>query len=146
MFTIAYQEYSHKIKKIKELAYIQDIIRNKWLLLTPEEWVRQNFIHYLINEKQYPKTSIAVEKEIITHETKSRFDIVVYNKLNKTSIIIECKNQKVKLTPKILQQILNYQSVVQCKYLILTNGDFVVGWHLQSSIQELNEIPDYNDL
>jgi hypothetical protein len=145
MFSITYSTYDFKIKEVAAQPYIFDIIRKKWLVLTPEEWVRQNFIHYLMVEKKYPKNNIAVEKRIKTFETNSRFDIVVYDDQQKPLLIIECKNRKIQLDDAVVQQVLNYQSIIQSKYLLVTNGDFVVGWLLGNIVQQLKEIPFFED-
>jgi hypothetical protein len=145
MFSITYSTYDFKIKEVAAQPYIFDIIRKKWLVLTPEEWVRQNFIQYLMVEKKYPKNNIAVEKRIKTFETNSRFDIVVYDDQQKPLLIIECKNRKIQLDDAVVQQVLNYQSIIQSKYLLVTNGDFVVGWLLGNIVQQLKEIPFFED-
>ncbi len=144
MFHINYSTYNPKIKKVKDKAFIWDDIRKKWIQLTPEEWVRQNFIQYLIQEKKYPKDRIAVEKQIITHENKSRFDIVVYDKNTKPWMIIECKNLLIELDNKVIQQILNYQSIIQCKYLIVTNGNDAFVWDTIKNKKVEKNIPEYN--
>jgi hypothetical protein len=144
MFTIDYKEYNHKIKGDKEAPYIFDSIRKKWLLLTPEEWVRQNFIQYLIQEKSYPKTIIAVEKLVKLPEVRKRFDIVVYNSLHQPYILIECKRQTEALNEKVWEQILHYQTAVKATYLFITNGHQVMGYHITSSqVLELADLPNY---
>lgn len=140
MFSITYQTYPHQIKNMKDKNYIFDVIRKKWLMLTPEEWVRQNFLHYLITDKDYPRQSIAVEKEIMTFENKKRFDIVVYDEGMQPFLIVECKSQKIALTELVVQQVLNYNSVLQTKYIIITNGNFVVVWDCVKN-QALNNVP-----
>jgi type I site-specific restriction endonuclease len=145
MFSVAYSQYDFKIKEVAAQPYIFDSIRKKWIVLTPEEWVRQNFIQYLIVEKNYPKNNIAVEKKIKTFETNSRFDIVVYDDQQKPLLIVECKNQKIPLDKAVVQQVLNYQSIIQSKYLIVTNGDIVVGWLLGEAVQQLKEIPFFEE-
>jgi hypothetical protein len=143
MFQITYSHYDHKVKEEKGKHFIWDGIRKKWIQLTPEEWVRQNFIQYLIQDKNYPKAKIAVEKQIITHENKSRFDIVIYDEKMKPWMIVECKNQNISLDDKVIQQILNYQSIVQCKYLIVTNGNEVAGWKINECSEVITEMPKY---
>jgi hypothetical protein len=146
MFSIEYKDYGFKIKKINDTAFIFDSIRRKWVVLTPEEWVRQNFIRYLITDLGYPKTVLAVEKQITTFENKSRFDIVVYSTALQPFMIIECKQQKVELNDSVLKQVLNYQATVQCKYIMVTNGDWVAGWDLSDPVKPLEKIPFYNEL
>jgi hypothetical protein len=145
-FAITYQQYNHQIKKVNDVPFVKDIIRNKWLQLTPEEWVRQNVLHYLINDLGYPKTLIAVEKQIKTHQTNSRFDIVVYNKAMEIIMLIECKEQNVPLNDAVINQMLNYQSVLQCKYIVVTNGNSTLAWRTLPMLVSLNCIPCFDDL
>jgi hypothetical protein len=142
MFTVQFPDYPHQIKQRNTKKYIFDIIRKKWLLFTPEEWVRQNILHYLISEKKIPIQRIAVEKEITTFEKKKRFDIVVYDADFKPFIIVECKSQHVMLNTLVLDQILNYNSVLQSKFIIISNGDFFMVWDCINST-ELDFIPNY---
>ena len=111
-----------KIKKNNNSNYIFDIIRRKYLLLTPEEWVRQNFIHYLINHKGYSKNLIGVEKEFRLNGRIFRTDIVVFNNCAEPKIIVECKAPTVKITQQTFEQIANYNRQFKVDYLIVTNG------------------------
>lgn len=124
MIKIEYPPYQPKIKKENGKEYIFDGIRKKWLLLTPEEWVRQNFLQYLIVVKKYPASLIAVEKEIAVGELKKRFDIVVYDSNTIPYIIIECKEMKVDLNVNALFQAMVYNIPLQVKYLVVTNGSY----------------------
>jgi len=114
--------YSFKIIKKKEKFYIFDETRKKNIFLTPEEWVRQHFIQYLIQEKKYPKSLIAVEKEIKVNNLKKRFDILVFNKKGEHEIIVECKSAKIKITQVTFDQIARYNLQLKANYLIVTNG------------------------
>jgi hypothetical protein len=111
-----------RIKKDKEVMHIFDIIRKKYIVLTPEEWVRQHFLHFLIEKKQYPKSLIAVEKEIKVNTLKKRFDILIFNAQGEHNIIVECKSPKVKITQDAFDQIARYNLQLKAKYLIVTNG------------------------
>src|SRR2546422_6389986 len=106
MIKIEYPLYQPKIKKQPGKELIFDEVRKKWVQLTPEEWVRQNFLQYLIQIKHYPATLIAVEKEIKLGELKKRFDIVVYDAGSKPWMIIECKEMNVELNKQVLDQVL----------------------------------------
>lgn len=113
--------YSPKIKKTDKL-YIWDQIRTKYVALTPEEWVRQHFINYLITEKQYPASLIANETQISLNKQRKRCDSVVYdNKLNPL-VIVEYKSPDVKITQEVFDQIARYNIVLKVKYLIVSNG------------------------
>jgi hypothetical protein len=122
MIKIEYPLYQPKIKADNKTEYIFDNIRNKWIVLTPEEWVRQNFLNYLVNTLQYPKVLIAVEKEINIGDVKKRFDIIVFNKATQPWMLIECKEMNVALSQKVLTQIINYNLVIKANFLVLTNG------------------------
>ena len=143
MVQINYPAYNFKIRQEDKNDFIYDEIRRKWLVLTPEEWVRQNFIQYLIEFKKYPASLIAVEKEIKVGELRKRFDIVVY-KNDIPWMIIECKQMNVKLASNVLQQILSYHSQLQASFIIITNGNETRLWHKQQNdFIEINEIPSW---
>jgi len=122
VINIAYPKFDFKIKQRDNKEIIYDEIRHSWIVLTPEEWVRQNFIQYLIQTKKYPASLIAVEKEIAVGELRKRFDLVIY-KNAQPWMIVECKQMDIKLDEKTLQQILTYQSKVQAVFLAITNGN-----------------------
>jgi hypothetical protein len=124
MIKIEYPPYQPKIKKENGKEYIFDGIRKKWLFLTPEEWVRQNFLQYLVVVKKYPASLIAVEKEIAVGELKKRFDIVVYDNNTNPFIIVECKEMNVALNENALFQAMRYNIPLQVKYLVVTNGSY----------------------
>lgn len=114
--------YQFKISKKDEKHYIFDEFRKKNIVLTPEEWVRQHFLQFLVQEKKYPKSLIAVEKEIKVNELKKRFDILVYNTFGKHEIIVECKSPKIKISQATFDQIARYNLQLKAEYLIVTNG------------------------
>lgn len=122
MIKIEYPPYQPKIKKEAGKEYIFDEIRKKWIVLTPEEWVRQNFLQYLIQIKKYPASLIAVEKEIKLGELKKRFDVVVYDCNTKPWMIVECKEMNVPLGKAVLDQVLRYNISLDVPYLVATNG------------------------
>jgi len=143
MISINYPEYPFKIQKEAGKDCIFDPLRKTWVVLTPEEWVRQNFIQYLIQVRQYPASLIAIEKTIQLGELKKRFDIVVY-KNEAAWILIECKEANVSLTEKTLEQILQYQQVVEASYLVMTNGHTTYGAKIETGkLHYLQSLPDY---
>jgi hypothetical protein len=142
MLVIDYPKPEFRIKKEEEKEFIFDGLRKKWLLLTPEEWVRQNFIQYLIRVKNYPSSLIATEKEIQLGELKKRFDILVYNSTHQPWMMIECKGPDIKLNDAVLQQILRYNISVPVSLVIITNGKLTYGWQRKdSNLQLIHEIP-----
>ncbi|HLR38116.1 MAG TPA: type I restriction enzyme HsdR N-terminal domain-containing protein [Chitinophagaceae bacterium] len=133
--SIHYPEPHFRISKSGEKQCIWDSIRKKNLVLTPEEWVRQNFIQHLIQILAYPASLLSIEKEIKVGKRRKRCDIVVYKEA-KPWMIIECKEPDVHIDKKVLNQILNYNMTLQVPYLILTNGPETFGikrsdnqWH-----------------
>ena len=114
--------YELKLKTVEEKTHIFDVVRKKYLLLTPEEWVRQNFINYLNKEKNYPLGLIGVEQMVKYNSLKTRADIVLYNTEGKANIIVECKSPEVKITQDTFYQIAKYNSQLKVQYLIVTNG------------------------
>lgn len=143
MINIQFPAHSFKIKNEKGKEIIFDKCRKQWVLLTPEEWVRQNFLQYMVQVKLYPASLIAVEKEIMLGDIKKRFDIVVY-KNSKPWMIVECKEMEVKLNEAVIKQILNYNIILQVKYLVITNGTSTFALHIQQGKFEwLNNLPDY---
>ena len=142
MIKIEYPAYQPKIKEEGGKELIFDEIRKRWVILTPEEWVRQNFLQYLIHVKKYPASLIAVEKEIKLGELKKRFDIVVYDKHTKPWMIIECKEMNVTLDKTVLDQVLRYNITLQVPYLIITNGSYCMAVMIANGgLKEMDELP-----
>ena len=122
---------------------IFDPIRKKWLLLTPEEWVRQNFVQYLF-QNNYPSSLIAIEKEIRLGELKKRCDIVVYNRNMDPWMIIECKEMTIDLSEKTIEQILRYHITLPASFLIITNGSYSYGFEKKmGQFFEMNRLPSF---
>ena len=144
MVIINYPEPDFRIKKEGEKEFIFDALRKKLLILTPEEWVRQNFIQYLIKTKNYPSSLIAIEKEIQLGELKKRFDILVYDNNHQPWMMIECKAAEIKLDDDVLQQALRYNISVPVQYIIITNGSLTYAWKKESKgLQSIDEIPEW---
>ncbi len=144
MLKIDYPQPEFRIKTENNREFIFDAQRKKWLALTPEEWVRQNFIQYLVKEKKYPLSLIAMEKEIMLGELKKRFDILVYDENHQPWMMIECKAGEVKLSNDVLQQVLRYNISVPVKYIVITNGSFTFGWEKKdSALADLIELPGW---
>lgn len=122
MIKIEYPPYAPKIKNEKGKELIFDPFRKKWIKLTPEEWVRQNFLQYLVHVLNYPVSLIAIEKEIIIGEVKKRFDILVYNSATEPFMVVECKEMNVALSESTLHQALRYNTNMQARFIIITNG------------------------
>ena len=144
MLTISYPEQRFQIKKEAGKEMIFDPLRRKWVWLTPEEWVRQNFLQYLIQVKNYPSSLIAIEKMISLGELKKRFDILVYDKDHQPWMMIECKAPFIKLDATVLQQLLRYHISVPTGFLVITNGEYSFGWEKkQPHLHLLHELPNW---
>jgi hypothetical protein len=145
MIEVQYPEPRFRMKKEGDKTYLFDEIRKAWLVLTEEEWVRQNFLRYLMDVLHYPKSAIALEKEIRVGELKKRFDILVYDAGHQPWMLVECKEPAVKLSEEVLQQVLRYHSAMPCRYLVMTNGDVTMGWEKrEGKLGELGEMPMFN--
>ncbi|NOU60243.1 type I restriction enzyme HsdR N-terminal domain-containing protein [Marinifilum caeruleilacunae] len=114
--------YSFKIKSDLQRKLIFDSIRKKYVVLTPEEWVRQNFIRFLVEEKGYPASLIAVEKKVDVNLLPQRSDIVLYNGKANPVMIVECKASKIKITQDVFNQIARYNMKLRVPFLVVTNG------------------------
>ena len=128
MEVIKYPEPAFRMKKEDGKEFIFDPLRKKWIMLAPEEWVRQNFVQYLLQVKNYPASLIAIEKEIKLGELKKRFDILIYDNNHQPWMMIECKAATVKLDSSVLEQILRYNISIPVRYLVVTNGADCFGW------------------
>jgi len=144
MIKVAYPEPAFRFKKENETEFIFDTIRKQWLVLNEEEWVRQNFIQYLVHSLNYPSAFIALEKEIMLGELKKRFDIMVYNKNHQPWMIIECKATAINLNDAVLQQALRYNVSVPVSFLVITNGHYTYAWEKTArELQQLDEMPSW---
>ncbi len=144
MIIINYPEPAFRMKKENDKEFIFDVLRKKWIGLTPEEWVRQNFVQYLLQEKRYPATLVAIEKEIRLGELKKRFDVLVYNGRHEPWMMIECKAADIPLDDSVLQQILRYNISVPVPFTIITNGNLTYGWQRkENNLELIDELPDW---
>lgn len=114
--------FEYKVKKQNGVVSIYDIIRKKYVVLTPEEWVRQHFIHYLIRERHYPAAWITVEKEIDLYGLKRRFDLVCFDRYSKPYLIVECKAPEITLSQTVFDQVFRYNLTIGAPYVAITNG------------------------
>lgn len=121
--------------------------RRRWVRLTPEEWVRQQFLHRLVEERHYPASLIAVEMPIKVGDAVKRCDAVVYDRQMQPLMLIEFKAETVSLTQKTLDQAVTYNRKLQVPYLVLHNGPRTICIKLQSdSVEFIEEIPSYNQI
>ena len=115
-------QYPLKMKQVGEQQLVFDRIRKKHVVLTPEEWVRQHFVNYLINDLEYPKSLVRIETGLTVNKLAKRTDILVFNQAIEPQLLIECKASHVKLSNRGLEQLAIYNRTIKAKYLVLTNG------------------------
>ncbi len=114
--------YPFKLKQEASAVFIFDEIRKKYLVLTPEEWVRQHLVQYIIREKNYPRSLIKLEGGMKLNTLQKRTDVVVYNTLGEKILLIECKAPSVKITQNVFDQIARYNIVHKVPFLMVSNG------------------------
>ena len=122
MQKLNFPEYQFRLKNSENKVSIFDEIRKKFIILTPEEWVRQNVVQYLLIEKKYPKSLINVEKVLKINGLTKRYDIVVFNNDGTINVLIECKSTDVKISQTVFDQIARYNMILKANYLMVTNG------------------------
>ena len=122
MLKLNFPEYSFRFKNSENKRLIFDPIRKKFMMLTPEEWVRQHTLQFLIQEKGHSASLINVEKQLNLHGTKKRYDIVVFNPNGSIFLIVECKAPTIEINQETFDQIARYNLVTQAAYLMVTNG------------------------
>ncbi len=147
MIKLNLPSFSFKFKSMENKLYIFDILRKKYVVLTPEEWVRQNFAQYLIQNKNYPKSIIAIEKQLNVNNLSKRTDILIFDKNGNPDIIVECKAPSVKIDQKAFDQIARYNLKLNANYLIVTNGlqhFYCKIDHVLKKYHFLKDIPPYH--
>mgnify|MGYP006083421985 CR=1 FL=1 len=122
MQELNFPSYSFRLKSSENKTLIFDIIRKKYVVLTPEEWVRQHVVLFLINEKKYPASLITLEKQLKINGIIKRTDIIVYNIKGTPEILVECKAPSVKISQDTFDQIARYNLTAKSTFLMVTNG------------------------
>lgn len=149
MEQLNFKTYPFRFKNSENKMAIFDIIRKKFILLTPEEWVRQHVVWFLIEEKKYTKSLVNVEKVITLNGLTKRYDIVVYNKNGSIEILVECKAPSVKIDQTTFDQIARYNMVLNANYLMVTNGlehYYCQMDYINKKYSFLKEIPNYKTI
>lgn len=122
MQKLNFPTYSFRFKNSENKISIFDPIRKKYVILQPEEWVRQHCVQFLIHEKRFPKSLINIEKELTINSLKKRYDIVVFNSDGSIHLIIECKAPKIDIKQETFDQIARYNLKLNATYLMVSNG------------------------
>lgn len=147
MQKLNFPTFNFRFKNSENKVSIFDEVRKKFVILTPEEWVRQHVVHYLIVEKKYPKALINVEKQLIQNGITKRYDVVAFKPDGSIYLLIECKAPEIKLNQTTFDQLARYNLILNATYLMVTNGlnhyfceiDFE-----QSKYNFLRDLPEFN--
>lgn len=139
-------DYKFKIKTENKGNYIYDSVRKRYVSLTPEEWVRQNFIRFLTEEKRYPQSLMAVERQIVINGKIFRFDLLVYSKKGEPLLIAEFKAPRITISQSVFDQVVRYNMAIKVKRVLVSNGiqHFICQIDYETnSYRFLDEIPNY---
>ncbi len=147
MQSLNFPAYDFRIKNSENKIHIFDVVRKKFVILQPEEWVRQHVVHQLIRDKKYPASLINVEKQLSINNLKKRYDVVVYNSDGTIQVLVECKSPRIAITQEVFDQIARYNMRLKANYLIVTNG--LNHFYCQMNFEEekytfLKHIPDFS--
>ncbi|MGC3948703.1 MAG: type I restriction enzyme HsdR N-terminal domain-containing protein [Chryseolinea sp.] len=140
--------YEYSLKREGDKVFILDQLRKKYLLLTPEEWVRQHFVHHLINDHRYPKALIKIEGGLKFNSLSKRSDIVIFSREGTPWMLVECKAPDVKLRQATIEQAATYNQTLRASYIVITNGMShiccEIDWTNGSSRQVM-ELPGFDE-
>ncbi len=142
-------DFDFRTRKLNGKTEMFDEFRNKFVVLTPEEWVRQNLLKYLHYEKNIPKGLMAVEKGLLVNRLNKRTDIVIYNKKGNAAMIVECKAPEIKISQDTFEQIARYNMTLKVNYLLVSNGinHYCCKINFEKQQYEfIQNIPDFNQL
>ena len=149
MMQLNLPEYSFRTTQKEGRTFIFDVYRRRWVKLTPEEWVRQHFVRYLVEGKHFPSSLMALERSLRFNQRDFRADVVVFSNSGKPLLVVECKAPEVKITQKVFDQIVRYNFEFQVDFIIVTNGIAHFCCRIDKTNQTyefLKEIPEYNVL
>jgi len=142
-------EYQYKVREANDKYYIFDPLRKKYVTLTPEEWVRQHFINYLIVDKKFPKGLFRIEKLLHYHRLSKRADIIVCNREGDAILLVECKAANQPINQEVFNQAATYNKEILAVTTIITNGLRHFCYQTEFSTQKisfLQNIPSYEEL
>ena len=145
MFKLNLPDFKLTIRKEDGKVWIFDIIRKKYIVLTPEEWVRQHFIHYLINHLKYPKALFRIEGSLTYNKLQKRSDIVIHDRNGNPWMLVECKAPNIKLSQKAFNQVAVYNMTIGAQFVAVTNGmvQYCFEPSAKGEANHLNSFPEY---
>ena len=148
MFKLNLPDFNIKLRKAEGKVWIFDMIRKKFIVLTPEEWVRQHFIHYLINHLNYPKSLFRIEGSLTYNKLQKRSDILIYDRGGKPWMLVECKAPTIKLTQKAFNQVAVYNMTLGAQYIAVTNGrvQYCFEPSVHGEANHLASFPEFPDI
>jgi len=138
--------FAYKIKNSDANSLIFDALRKKYVVLTPEEWVRQHVVHYLIHHLHYPKSLMSIERGTSYNKLQKRTDLCVYNSNGKPHLLVECKAAHVPVTQEVVRQVSVYNQSLQAPFVVITNGLHHYCWQVDHEARRytpLQEIPAF---
>lgn len=143
-----FPDYSFRFKNSENKVFIFDVLRKKFVALTPEEWVRQHCIHFLMQQKNYPATLLNAEKQIKINRRIKRYDIVAFKPDGSVGLVVECKSPSVSITQEVFDQIARYNGVLDADFLMVTNG--LKHYFCRMDYEEekyvfLSDLPEYKE-
>ena len=147
MKTLCFPSYNFRFKSSENTRHIFDVIRKKFVVLQPEEWVRQHLIHYLIEDRGYPKSLINVEKIICMHGLSKRYDLVVFSPQGEILLLAECKAPNIPIHQGTFDQIARYNMALKARLLLLTNGLEVYCCEMDLKAEKytfLDQVPEFS--
>lgn len=145
MMALNLPEFELQLQKSEGKIWIFDVIRKKYIMLTPEEWVRQHLINYFIHHLKYPKSLIKVEGGLQYNQMQKRSDVIVYSREGKPWMIVECKSFEIELDAASVKQVAVYNATVGAPYLALSNGLKHICFMLNGEgvVKQINEFPAF---
>ncbi len=147
MQSLDFPPYGFRFKNSENKIWIFDIIRKKFVVLQPEEWVRQHVVRFLVEDKKYPSSHINVEKQLTVNGLKKRYDIVVFNPDGSVKVLVECKSPQITVSQTTFDQIARYNMQMKAEYLMVSNG--LEHFYCQMDFENekytfLERIPDFS--
>ncbi|MBZ5859174.1 type I restriction enzyme HsdR N-terminal domain-containing protein [Flavihumibacter profundi] len=147
MISLEFPDFPFRWREQNGKRQIFDETRKKWVAFTPEEWVRQNFLQYLLQEKKYPATLIAIEKELKIGELTKRFDILVYDYQHQPWLMVECKSMDVAINDAVVHQVLRYNIAIPVRFIVVTNGTKTYFFEKKTGrLEPIQELPVWKEL
>ncbi len=145
MIQLDYSGIELKLKRVEDKTFVFDSFRKKWIVLTPEEHVRQMLLQFLIRKMNYPQSLLSVEKKVLVGKTTKRFDVVVYHRKHEPWMLIECKEPETEITQATFFQLLNYQQTINARYWVMTNGHqtFCADAKDKNKVEWMGKLPEY---